>query len=212
VEYRAAPATRALAITDPVTMDECGDWWTAAFAELHAALGPADAGPADSGAADPGSADPASADPGAADPRADHPGADHPGADPGADHPGAAGAGPGRPRRAGPDGALYPAEFFADDLGDVTAFIPVTGEFRPSGRARLIEIPAAELAVTVHQGPFAELDQAYGALGTFVAEREIGVQGPIREHYLISSVHTDNETQHRTEVCWPVFRTKGENE
>jgi effector-binding domain-containing protein/DNA-binding transcriptional MerR regulator len=161
VEYRSIPAARALGITEPVTMDEAGDWWTSAFDELHAALTPA-----------------------------------------------------GRdPRRAGPDGALYPAEFFADDLGEVTAFVPVTGEFRPGGRIRLIEIPAAELAVTLHQGAFAELDQAYGALGTFVADREIGVQGPIREHYLVSYGQTDDETQHRTEVCWPVFRTrKGEEQ
>ena len=166
VEYRSIPAARALAITEPVTMDEVGDWWTAAFDELHAALPPA-------GSGDPGSA----------------------------------GLG-----RAGPDGALYPAEFFADDLGEVTAFVPVTGEFRLAGRVRLIEVPAAELAVTVHQGAFAELDQAYGALGTFVAEREIGVQGPIREHYLVSFCQTDDETQHRTEVCWPVFCTRGEEQ
>jgi DNA-binding transcriptional MerR regulator/effector-binding domain-containing protein len=130
---------------------------------------------------------------------------------------GAAGLGPGDVRRAGPDGALYPAEFFTEDLGEVTAFVPVTGvpvtgEFGSASRARLIEIPAAELAVTVHQGAFAELDEAYGALGTFVAEREIGVQGPIREHYLISSAQTDDESRHRTEVCWPVFRTRGEEQ
>lgn len=158
VEYRSVPAARALAITEPVTMEGAGDWWTAAFDDLHAILGPGDV------------------------------------------------------RRAGPDSALYPAEFFADDLGDVTAFVPVTGEFRPVGRIRLIEIPAAELAVTRHEGRFAELDQAYGALGTFVAEREIGVQGPIRENYLISFAQTDDESQHRTEVCWPVFRTRGEDQ
>jgi effector-binding domain-containing protein len=74
---------------------------------------------------------------------------------------------------------------------------------------RQIEVPAAELAVTVHRGAFSELDQAYGALGIFVAEREIGVQGPIREHYVVSFADTADQSQHRTEVCWPVFRTKG---
>jgi DNA-binding transcriptional MerR regulator len=111
--------------------------------------------------------------------------------------------------RNGPDGALYPSEFFEDELGDVVAFVPVVGEPAPRGRVQLIEIPAAELAVNVHQGAFSELDQAYGMLGTFVTEREIGVQGPIREHYVVSYEDTDDESQHRTEVCWPVFRTKG---
>jgi hypothetical protein len=30
-------------------------------------------------------------------------------------------------QRAGPDGALYSAEFFEDQLGAVVAFVPVTG-------------------------------------------------------------------------------------
>jgi hypothetical protein len=31
--------------------------------------------------------------------------------------------------------------------------------------------------------------------------------GPIREYYLVGSADTDDERQHRTEVCWPVFLT-----
>jgi DNA-binding transcriptional MerR regulator len=113
--------------------------------------------------------------------------------------------------RAGSDGALYPNEFFEEEMGEVVAFIPVAGMPAPSsGRPQLIEIPGAELAVTVHNGTISELDQTYGALGTFVAEREIGVQGPIREHYVVSSDEAGAEPVHRTEVCWPVFRTKGE--
>jgi DNA-binding transcriptional MerR regulator len=113
--------------------------------------------------------------------------------------------------RAGSDGALYPNEFFEEELGQVVAFIPVADMPTPSGRPQLIEIPGAELAITVHNGPISELDQTYGALGTFVAEREIGVQGPIREHYVVvSSNQASAEPVHHTEVCWPVFHTKGE--
>ncbi|HXW43855.1 MAG TPA: MerR family transcriptional regulator [Streptosporangiaceae bacterium] len=115
-------------------------------------------------------------------------------------------------QRAGPDGALYASEFFQDGRGGVVAFIPASQlprSFRSDGRVRLIEIPGAELAVTVHEGSFAELDRTYGALGTYVCEREIGVQGPIREHYLVTGADTPDESAHRTEVCWPVFHTKG---
>jgi len=108
---------------------------------------------------------------------------------------------------AGPGGALYPNEFFEVELGEVVVFVPVTGEPKPSGRARLVDIPAAEMAVTVHRGPFSELDHTYGALGTFVAERELGVGGPIREYYLVTSAEAKDESEHRTEVCWPVFHT-----
>jgi effector-binding domain-containing protein len=61
--------------------------------------------------------------------------------------------------------------------------------------------------VAVHRGTLADLDLTYGALGTYVAEREIGVDGPIREHYLVTAFDTDDESRHVTEVCWPVFQT-----
>ena len=112
--------------------------------------------------------------------------------------------------RAGPDGALYPNDFFEEELGEVVAFVPVAGMPVPSGRARLIEVPGAELAVTVHHGAISELDQTYGALGTFVAEREIGVQGPIREYYVVTNLAGPGAGPvQNTEVCWPIFRTKG---
>lgn len=83
----------------------------------------------------------------------------------------------------------------------------MTDEVGPTGRARMLEIPAAELAVAAHGGGLADLDRTYGALGTYVAEREIGVDGPIREQYLVTQLDTDDQSRHVTEVCWPVFQT-----
>jgi len=90
----------------------------------------------------------------------------------------------------GADGALYPDEFFEAGAAAVTAFVPVAGDAPDA-----IELGATTVAVLVHDGPVADLDQAYGTLGTLVAERRIGGPGPIREHYL---------TETSTEVCWPV--------
>lgn len=104
-------------------------------------------------------------------------------------------------------GVLYSTEFFEAGRGELIAFRPVA--IAPSrGRVQTIEIPAVELAVALHRGAFGELDRTYAALGTHVAERELGVDGPIREHYLVSGYDTDDEAAHRTEVCWPIFRTK----
>jgi effector-binding domain-containing protein len=71
----------------------------------------------------------------------------------------------------------------------------------------MIEVPAAELAVAVHHGPFAELDRTYAAVGIHVAARELNVDGPIREYYLVTSAETEDEAEHRIEVCWPIFQT-----
>lgn len=93
---------------------------------------------------------------------------------------------------AGAEGALYSDAFFEEGVGEVIAFVPVDGGNEDEG---VVGLDSATFAVLTYDGPFADLDQAYGALGTFVAEQGIGGRGPIREHYLTDTV---------TEVCWPV--------
>jgi DNA-binding transcriptional MerR regulator/effector-binding domain-containing protein len=108
----------------------------------------------------------------------------------------------------GAPGALYPGELFEQEVGQMTAFVQVAEAPERAGRARRLTVPAVEAAVAVHEGAMAELDKTYAALGTEVAERgAIGVDGPIREYYLVSPFDVDDESRHRTEVAWPVFRT-----
>jgi effector-binding domain-containing protein len=125
--------------------------------------------------------------------------------------------------QAGSFGALFPGEFFELERSEITPFVPVeqpsagiggaslgsvgralAGLGSARGRVRLTEIPGIEAAVAVHDGPSEDIDRTYGALGTVVAERAIGVDGPIREYYPDGF---DSVDPHRTEICWPVFRT-----
>ncbi len=113
--------------------------------------------------------------------------------------------------QAGAFGALFPGEFFELERSEITVFAPVeqpagarTGAGAGAGRVRLIRIGGTEAAVAVHDGPAEDIDRTYGALGTAVAERAIGVDGPIREYYPDGF---DAAQPHRTEICWPVFRT-----
>jgi DNA-binding transcriptional MerR regulator len=105
---------------------------------------------------------------------------------------------------AGPDGALYTDEFFETHRGDVIAFIPVSGTPGRIGRAEALELPTRAYAITTHEGPFADIDRAYSALGTYVTERGIGDVGPVRENYIVSSVDKSDPSELRTEVCWPI--------
>jgi DNA-binding transcriptional MerR regulator/effector-binding domain-containing protein len=120
-----------------------------------------------------------------------------------------AGAAPGG--ATGPFGALFPGDFFELERSEITVFVPVgsppAGFELPDGKVRLLEIPAVEAAIAVHEGPLDDIDRTYGALGTVVAERAIGVDGPIREYYLIGFPEAEDESKHRTEVAWPVFLT-----
>jgi effector-binding domain-containing protein len=78
---------------------------------------------------------------------------------------------------------------------------------RPLGRVKSVLVPAAELAVIEHRGPPGEVDRAYGALADFVARHALGVDGPIREYYLVGQRDTPDPARWRTEIGWPVFRT-----
>jgi DNA-binding transcriptional MerR regulator len=108
--------------------------------------------------------------------------------------------------RAGPDGALFPAEFFEDEQGEVTVFVPVdevAGGTLPD-RVLATVVPGIRAAVAVHEGPFGDLDRTYGALGTWVLERAAGAPGPIREYYLPTG-DPEDLLAHTTEVCWPLL-------
>jgi DNA-binding transcriptional MerR regulator/effector-binding domain-containing protein len=107
-------------------------------------------------------------------------------------------------RRSGPDGAHYSSEFFESHFGEVVALIPVAAPAESSGRVEIFDIPAGRFAVTLHHGPFAELDRTYGALGTVVVEHALGAGGAIRENYLVTADDTGDPAALRTEVCWPI--------
>lgn len=112
---------------------------------------------------------------------------------------------------AGPFGALFPGDFFELEQAELTLFRPVADPGPAFGPlpdgVTLRTIPAIEAAIAVHRGAFDDIDRTYGALGTAVAERAIGVDGPIREYYPVGLTDTDDENELRTEVCWPVFLT-----
>lgn len=109
--------------------------------------------------------------------------------------------------RSGPDGALFPTEFFTDGGGEVVAFVPVDDPAAvvraAGGRLEEYVVPAARLAVTSYDGPMVDLDSAYSAVGRAVAERAVEADGPVRERYLPLG-DEDDLLHHRTEVCWPV--------
>jgi len=106
----------------------------------------------------------------------------------------------------GPCGGLYDNELFTDDRGHVVAYLSVD-EVPLVGRVGPVEVPAVELAVTVHSGPHDDIDVTYGELGAWVADQALAVAGPVHENYLVGPRDTADATAWRTEIGWPVFRT-----
>jgi DNA-binding transcriptional MerR regulator len=108
---------------------------------------------------------------------------------------------------AGPAGGIFASELFTDERGAATVFVPCALAPRRTGRVEAVVVPGAELALILHAGTPGEIDRAYGALATYVADHALAVDGPIREYYLVGSRETADETKWRTEIGWPIFRT-----
>jgi hypothetical protein len=66
----------------------------------------------------------------------------------------------------------------------------------------------ADLHVLGHHLP-ADCGVAAGGadLGAYVPEQALGVEGPIREYYVIGPHETADQNQWRTEIGWPIFHT-----
>lgn len=109
--------------------------------------------------------------------------------------------------RVGADAALYSSELLEDEYGEIVAVVPVKAAEVTAGRIERLSIPRVEYAIAVHVGSLDDIDLTYAALGTVVAERAIGVQGPIRENFVVGPPETLDEAARRTEICWPIFQT-----
>ncbi len=107
----------------------------------------------------------------------------------------------------GQPGGIFETDLFVDERGEATIFVPCDAAVRALGRVKPFMAPAAELAVTLHAGSYADLDRAYGALATYVAQHALGVDGPVREYYVVGPLDSSDERAWRTEVGWPIFAT-----
>jgi DNA-binding transcriptional MerR regulator len=110
-------------------------------------------------------------------------------------------------KQTGPTGGMCASEIFQHGRGEATVFVPAEGPAQPIGRVVPLLVPPAELAVTVHRGPLANVDLTYGELGAHVMRHEISVEGPLREYYAVGFLDTDDPDQWETEIGWPIFRS-----
>jgi DNA-binding transcriptional MerR regulator len=107
----------------------------------------------------------------------------------------------------GATGGIFANHLFTHGRGEATIYIPCTDPVRPTGRVAPLAVPAAELAVTTHLGSHRDVDRAYGSLGAYVTEHALGIEGPVREFYVVGSHETTAQALWRTEIGWPIFHT-----
>ncbi len=105
----------------------------------------------------------------------------------------------------GPPGGVYDNALFEEGHGHVLVH-RTTADPPRRGRVRPVVLPAAELAVTTHDGEHDDIDVTYGELGAWVVANALSVAGPVRETYLVGPRDTADRAAWRTEIGWPVFR------
>jgi DNA-binding transcriptional MerR regulator/effector-binding domain-containing protein len=109
-----------------------------------------------------------------------------------------------RLEQTGPVGGLYDDELFTQDAGHARVYLPVQDCPALDGTGARWELPAGRFAVAVHAGAHHDIDRTYAALGTYAAGDGRDGAGPVRERYLADPLDTPDNTQWRTEVCWPL--------
>jgi DNA-binding transcriptional MerR regulator len=106
-----------------------------------------------------------------------------------------------------PPGGVYSNAIFTEAHGEATVFIPCAQPVRPVGRVIPFVVPATELAVIEHEGPYTNMDIAYGSLATYVSKHALAIDGPLREYYLVGPLETADQAAWRTQIGWPIFQT-----
>jgi effector-binding domain-containing protein len=106
----------------------------------------------------------------------------------------------------GPAGGIFANDLFTHDRGEATIYLPCAEPIRSTGRAMSMTMPECDLAMVTHAGSHNDVDRSYGSLATYVAEYAVGVDGPIREFYLVGSRESADESKWRTEIGWPIFK------
>jgi DNA-binding transcriptional MerR regulator/effector-binding domain-containing protein len=101
--------------------------------------------------------------------------------------------------------SAFATELYSEERGDATVFVPCAPSLRPVGRVTCGTLPAVALATIEHRGSHADIDRAYGDLAAHVARHAIGLDLPLREHYLVGPSDTPDPAQWRTEIGWPIF-------
>jgi DNA-binding transcriptional MerR regulator/effector-binding domain-containing protein len=104
----------------------------------------------------------------------------------------------------GPVGGLFDDELFTQDAGHARVYLPVADSIALDGTGARWELPAGRFAVALHAGAHHDVDRTYAALGTYANAHGRDGVGPVRERYLANPLDTPDNTQWRTEVCWPL--------
>jgi effector-binding domain-containing protein len=87
---------------------------------------------------------------------------------------------------------------------DIEVCVPVERPVLPSGRMKAGELPDDRLAYTIHEGPYDNMGGAFDAVWGWIRKNSREPAGPPRDVVLVGPNDTNDPTQYRTEIAWPL--------
>lgn len=114
-----------------------------------------------------------------------------------------------KPQFAGPCLSIYYDEEYKERDVDTEVCQPVSGTVRVLEGLTVYDLPAANMACTVHHGPYATLTQAYRVITAWIEANGYRVVGPPREVYLRTpqTAGEQNDPDCLTEIQFPVEKS-----
>ncbi|MGE5291418.1 MAG: GyrI-like domain-containing protein [Micromonosporaceae bacterium] len=102
-----------------------------------------------------------------------------------------------------PAGPPFARFRFHGDTIEAEVGAPVPAGTRASGGFETSSLPGGTAAATVHVGPYETLDQAYGALETWLKDHGFEQAGTFWEEYLSDPSQEPDPARQRTRVIMP---------
>ena len=90
------------------------------------------------------------------------------------------------------------------DTVDIEAGFPVKKAIKDSGRIKASELPAGEVAVTWHFGPYEELEKSHALLEKWMKSQSLESGGGMWEIYWTDPGIEPDPKKWRTQLIWPI--------
>lgn len=104
----------------------------------------------------------------------------------------------------GPPMAVYYGLEFTEDNIDFEAAVPVRELIPEAGRVKGHVLAGGPVVYTLHAGAYSGLTAAYQAVMEHIQENGLKPSEACREVYLTNPAEIKDESEHRTEIIWPV--------
>lgn len=103
----------------------------------------------------------------------------------------------------GPPFVVYHDVIDAETVGDIEIGMPIAGAISGDDTVYSRELEGGAMAITVHRGPYQEIESAYKSLMGWIPEHGYEIAGPPREIYL-NDPHTVSPEEILTRVEFPI--------